>query len=92
MVGWWVYFWIIASALVLLREELRPVLENSLGQGPGPGPKLDNSGKKIFMPCNILHFHIKDSFKNPEIYSSLVISIVCSILLLCFFKLGHKMM
>ena len=32
---------IIASALVLLRQELRPVLENSLGQLPGPGPKLD---------------------------------------------------
>ena len=31
---------IITSALVLLREELRPVLENSLR--PGPGPELDN--------------------------------------------------
>ena len=33
---------IIASALVLLRQELKPVLENSLGQRPGPGPELDN--------------------------------------------------
>ena len=43
---WWVgVSQIIASALVLLRHELRPVLENSLGQWPGPGPELDNKFK-----------------------------------------------
>ena len=42
--GWWVVgvSVIIASALVILRQELRPVVENSLGQWPGPGPELDN--------------------------------------------------
>ena len=41
--GWWVgVSVIIASALVLLTQELRPVLENSLGYGPGPEPELDN--------------------------------------------------
>ena len=41
--GWWVgVSVIIALALVLLRQELKPVLENSLGQWPGPGLELDN--------------------------------------------------
>ena len=51
---WWVgVSQIIASALVLLRHELRPVLENSLGQWPGPGPKLDNKFKTDYHIYNL---------------------------------------
>ena len=42
MPGWWVGVSVmITSALVLLGQELRPVLENSLRQGPGP--EVDNN-------------------------------------------------
>ena len=49
---WWVVdvSHIIASALVLLRQELRPVLENSLGQWPGPEVYICNmKPRKVFV-------------------------------------------
>ena len=54
--GWWVYFWIIASALVLLGQVLRSVLENSLGQWPGPGPELENLFFTNLTLCYFLSF------------------------------------
>ena len=55
--GWVVGFgvsWILTSALVLFSLILRPVLETSLGQWPGPGPKLDNTSRlHIIIICNI---------------------------------------
>ena len=79
VVGWVGVSGIIASALVLLRQELRPVLENSLGEWQGPGPELDNNNMVfIFTVKNmIVLFHLWNIFSQNLGIVFLSSSIVC---------------